>query len=379
MRLGTQCIHAGSQTQSAGGALNTPILTSTAYEYLDAEDPPYQRYFNTLNQRAVVEKLCALEHGEDGLVFASGMAAISTVLLSFVSAGDHVVLQQDLYGGTHAFVAQELTRLGVEASFVPTDPAALRAAITPRTRLIYVETPTNPLLKIIDLQAVGALGREAGVVTAVDNTFASPVNQTPLALGLDISLHSGTKYLGGHTDLQCGAIVASARLVERMRQTASNFGGSLNAESCYLLERSLKTLHLRVERQTANAGALAEFLQAHPRVRVVNYPGLSTHPDHTIARRQMHGFGAMLSFELAPEAGDPVAFQRRLQLIPSALSLGGLETKICSPAATSHAKMDPAARECAGISDSLLRLSVGAEDVEDLKADLGQALAGGSC
>lgn len=374
MRMGTQCIHAGKLTESAGGSLNTPILTSTAYEYLDTEEPPYQRYFNTLNQRAVVEKLCALEHGEEGLVFASGMAAISTVLLSFLQAGDHVVLQEDLYGGTHAFVKCELTRLGVQASFVATDPEAIRAALTPQTRLIYVETPTNPLLKIIDLQAVGALGRQTGIVTVVDNTFASPVNQTPLDLGLDISLHSGTKYLGGHTDLQCGALVTRRALIGRLRETACNLGGSLNAESCYLLERSLKTLHLRVERQTANAARLAEFLQAHPRVSVVNYPGLSSHPHHDLARRQMHGFGAMLSFELTPEAGDPVAFQRQLQLIHPALSLGGLETKICSPAATSHAKMDCETRASVGISDSLLRLSVGAEAVEDLEADLNQAL-----
>jgi cystathionine beta-lyase len=232
-------------------------------------------------------------------------------------------------------------------------------AIRPETRLLFIESPTNPLLSVIDIRHVAEIGKARGIRTAIDNTFATPINQNPLALGIDIVLHSGTKYLGGHSDLCCGAALASRDLCER---------------TCHLLERSLKTLSLRVERQTENAQQIAEHLRQHQRIQRVYYPGLAAHPGQAIARSQMKGFGAMLSFELQPGFLDCTAFQKKLQLIKPALSLGGVESTICAPATTSHQKMSPAERERIGVSDSLLRLSVGIEHVADLIADLDQAL-----
>lgn len=376
MKPETMCVHAGSKLDPQTQGANTPVFTSTAYGYLDCDSPLYQRYFNTPNQRAVVEKLCALEGAADGLVCASGMAAISTALLAFLRAGDEVIFQDNLYGGTHAFAVQELPRLGIAARFAPTDAAAVCEAVTDRTRVIYLETPTNPLLRMIDLQAVAAFARERGVVTIADNTFASPINQQPLALGLDVVVHSGTKYLGGHSDLQCGAVLTREGLSEQVLTSATHLGGSLNAEPCYWLERSLKTLSLRVERQTANAARIAEYLSGHPRVSATHYPGLPGHPGHEIARAQMRGYGAMLSFELADASVCADDFMRRLHLIQPAISLGGVESTICSPAATSHAKVAPEARRAMGISDQLLRLSAGIENVDDLVEELEEALGG---
>lgn len=374
MKPETMCVHAGSRLDPETQGANTPVFTSTAYGYLDCEAPLYQRYFNTPNQRAVVEKLCALEGAEDGLVCASGMAAISTALLGLVRTGDHVVLQDDLYGGTHAFAVHEFPRLGIEFTFAETDPDAIAAAVKDNTRVIYLETPTNPLLRVIDLQAVATVARERGVVTIADNTFASPINQQPLRLGVDVVVHSGTKYLGGHSDLQCGAVLARRDLMEPILTSATHLGGSLNAEPCYWLERSLKTLSLRVERQTQNAARIAEFLAAHPLVGKTYYPGLPSHPGHEIAKSQMRGFGAMLSFELGDPAASADEFMRRLRLIQPAISLGGVESTICSPAATSHQKMDCEARRRLGISDQLLRFSAGIENADDLIEELRQAL-----
>ena len=375
MHKETQCVHSGGLQDAATGGINSPVYTSTAAEYLGRAEVPYQRYFNTPNQAAVVRKVAALEGAEDGVLFGSGMAAISTTLLALLRAGDHAVLQAELYGGTHAFVAELFQRLGIAFSFVDMTPEAIAAALTPQTRVIFLESPTNPLLHLMDLRRVAALARERGVLTVIDNTFATPINQNPLALGMEVVLHSGTKYLGGHSDIQCGIAVTSAVLAGQIRHTACHLGGSLNAATCQLLERSLKTLHLRVERQTANAGRLAAWLAAHPAVARVYYPGLPTHPGHDIARAQMHGFGAMLAFELQPEAGAPAAFQQRLELIRPAVSLGGVETTICAPALTSHIKLPRAERERLGITDALLRLSTGIENADDLIADLAQALA----
>ncbi len=367
MRKETQCVHAGHAPDAATGGLNTPIYPSTAAEYLDRDHVPYQRYFNTANQTAVVRKLAALEGAADGVLFSSGMAAISTTLLALLRAGDHAVLQEELYGGTHAFVAELFQRTGIQHQFVPMQPAAIAAAITPQTKVIFLESPTNPLLHVIDLRAVAEIARPRGIITVIDNTFASPINQNPIALGIDIVVHSGTKYLGGHSDIQCGGALTTTALAKQIRHHACHLGGNLNALMCYLLERSLKTLHLRVERQTQNAGQLAAFLTQHPAVNCVYYPG------GDIARAQMRGFGAMLSFEL--NSGNAEDFQRRLKLIRPAVSLGGVETTICSPARTSHIKMPRAERERVGITDGLLRLSVGIEHIDDLAADLNHALA----
>ncbi|MBM3880696.1 MAG: PLP-dependent transferase [Verrucomicrobia bacterium] len=372
--LDTQCVHAGGLPDTASGGINSPIYTSTAAGYLDRDRVPYQRYFNTPNQAAVVQKVCGLEGAEDGVLFGSGMAAISTVLLTLLRAGDHAVLQEELYGGTHAFVAELFERLGIGFDFVALTPAACARALTPKTKALFLESPTNPLLHVMDLRGVAEVARARGVTTVIDNTFATPILQQPIALGIDVVIHSGTKYLGGHSDLQCGIAVAHAALAAQIRHQACHLGGSLNAPSCYLLERSLKTLHLRVERQTANALCIAQFLAEHPAVARVYYPGLTTHPGHDLARAQMRGFGAMLAFDLRPGRTSADTVQRRLRLIRPAASLGGVETTICAPARTSHVKLSGSDRERLGISEALLRLSVGIEHHADLTADLAEAL-----
>lgn len=375
MKKETKCIHSGTYIDPNTGGVNTPVFTSSAYKYIDSGPHTYPRYFNLPNQKAVIDKLCALEGAEDGLLFSSGMAAITTTVFSLIQQGDHVVLQDGLYGGTHEFITQQLKQFGIDYSFVPAKVDNIAQVITEKTKLIYIESPTNPLLNITDLVKVAELGKQKNIVTVIDNTFASPINQNPLLLGLDIVIHSGTKYLGGHSDICCGVALSSKDLIQKTRVTAQRFGGSLNAATCALLERSLKTLALRVERQTENAGKLALHLESNPMVRLVLYPGLSQHPENDIAKRQMQGFGAILSFELANEAASSSGFMQQLKLITPALSLGGVETTICCPALTSHLKMLAEERKRIGISDGLLRLSVGIEHTDDLIADIGQALS----
>ena len=374
MKRETQCIHSGGYRDPITRGLNTPIFTSSSYEYLDREDCPYPRYFNTPNQEAVVRKMCALEEGEDGVLFSSGMAAMSTAILAFAGAGDHVVLMDELYGGTHAIATNEFNRLKIDYTFAPTEAEAIVQASTDRTRVIVIESPTNPLLGLVDIRRVAALARERGITTIIDNTFATPINQNPLTMGVDVVVHSGTKYLGGHSDLCCGVVVTSAEKAARVRDLARNLGGSLDANSAYLLERSLKTLSLRVGRQSENAQRLAEFLERQAGVTRVFYPGLKTAPGHSLARAQMQAFGGMLSFELDEKKIASSQFLRRLRLIKPAVSLGGVESTICAPAVTSHAKISAAERKRIGISDSLFRLSVGIEHPEDLTEDLARAL-----
>jgi cystathionine beta-lyase len=318
--------------------------------------------------------LCALENAEDGLVFSSGMAAISTVLFSFLNNGDHIVLQRDIYGGTHHFATAEFDRFGIEYSFASGTIKEIEGAIRDNTRVIYIETPSNPLLVITDIEAVVQLARSNNILTVIDNTFATPINQNPLDFGLDIVTHSGTKYLGGHSDICCGAALASKELIARIKPSAANFGGSLNAMTCYLIERSLKTLGIRVEKQNINALLIARHLQTKSLIRKVYYPGLEGHPGFDIARKQMKNFGGMMSFELDADKIDPHQFLKNLKMITPALSLGGVETIICAPVTTSHQKMTDAQRAELGITDSLLRLSVGIEDPDDIRADIDQAL-----
>lgn len=374
MKKDTVCVHSGTMVDPVTRGLNSPIYTSSSFQYIDAAENVYPRYFNTPNQTAVVNKLCALEGAEDGLLFSSGMAAITTVLFSFLDSGDHAVLQRDIYGGTHHFITAEFERFGIEFSFVSNRSEAISASFRSNTKLVYIETPSNPLLTITDIKAVAGAARGSQVISVIDNTFASPVNQNPLALGIDVVVHSGTKYLGGHSDLCCGAVLSSNELMNRIRSSAANFGGSMNAWTCALLERSLKTLAIRVQKQTRNAGQLARYLQTRPEITNVYYPGLENHPDHALAKEQMTEFGAMLAFELDESQIDLRQFLKRLDLIIPALSLGGVETIICAPKDTSHAKVSAAERAQMGISDSLLRLSVGIEDAEDLIADLSKAL-----
>ncbi|MEQ9443750.1 MAG: PLP-dependent aspartate aminotransferase family protein [Cyclobacteriaceae bacterium] len=377
VRKSTVCVHSGSETLNPAQGLTTPVYPSSAFGYLDIPENIYPRYYNTPNQETVIRKLCALEQGEAGLLFASGMAAITTTLLALLQSGDHVILQRNLYGGTFHFVTTELKRMSITYTLVDEpDTDSLEAALQPATRLIYIETPSNPLLKLTDIQAVAGFARERKLVSMIDNTFASPINQNPLTLGIDIVAHSGTKYLGGHSDLCFGAIITSQALRDRIYGTAVNLGGSINAATCALIERSLKTLSLRVHQQNKNAQAIAEFLQQHPGVNKVHYPGLPDHPGHAIAKQQMQSFGGMLSFEPAVVGGDEAEqLIRQLKFFTPALSLGGVESLICAPARTSHIKLPAEERQRVGVRDELLRISAGIEDTEDLLEDLKQALA----
>ncbi len=376
MKKDTQCVHSGTVVDQEKGGVNSPIYTSSAFQYIDRDEMAYPRYFNTPNQKAVVEKVCALEGAEAGLLFSSGMAALTTAIFAMVNPGDHVVMLDELYGGSHHFATSDLQRLGVETTFVATNAEAVGAAIRENTSLIVIESPTNPLLGLVDIAAIAQMARSRSVTTLIDNTFATPILQNPLALGIDLVMHSGTKYLGGHSDICCGMVLGARTLVKKILHVARNLGGSLNASTCYLLERSLKTLALRVERQSQNANRLATFLENHAGVTKVNYPGLTSHPDHILAAKQMNAFGGMLSFEMNVSRIQTRDMLNRLKLISAAVSLGGVETTICSPAETSHFKISAAERERIGIKDSLLRLSVGIEDPEDLMADLNQALGG---
>jgi cystathionine beta-lyase/cystathionine gamma-synthase len=374
MKKNTQCVHSGTRPDPRTRGINTPIFTSSSYAYLDMPENVYPRYFNTPNQKAVIDKLCALENAEDGLIFSSGMAAISTVIFSLLRSGDHLVLQRDIYGGTHHFATAEFDRFSLEYSFSTNPAAEIEKAIRPNTRLIYIETPSNPLLLITDIAAVAQIAKSRNILTVIDNTFATPINQNPLELGIDIVIHSGTKYIGGHSDICCGVAVASKALISRIKKSAANFGGSLNAITCYLIERSLKTLGLRIAKHNSNALTIARQLQKNPLIQKVYYPGLENHPGFAIAAQQMSGFGGMLSFELDGQKVNPNGFLKKLKLIKPALSLGGVETIICAPVTTSHEKMSSRERAELGITDSLLRLSVGIEDADDIIADIEQAL-----
>jgi len=367
----TQSVHVGSVGDPLYGGLVNPIYTSSAYNY-DTE-VLYPRYFNTPNQKAVVEKIAALENAEDGLLFSSGMAAIMTSLFAMVKQGDHILFQDDLYGGTHHAALNELKRYGINHSMVNVfDLQKFEDAIQPNTKLIYIETPSNPLLKITDIKGVARIAKKHKIITIIDNTFASPVNQNPIDLGIDIVTHSGTKYIGGHSDLCCGVALASKKIIEKIRASSMHFGGSLDAQSAYLVERSLKTIVLRVQQQNKNAMALAKYLEAESKVGAVYYPGLKSNRGYAIAKKQMPGgFGGMLSFEIK---GDPEKFLKKLKIIRKAISLGGVESTIAQPMKTSHAKLTAAERKAVGISDKLLRFSVGIEDVNDLINDIRQAL-----
>ena len=373
MEKDTRCVHSGTRKDPNTRGLNTPVYTSSSFEYLDTPENVYPRYFNIPNQKAVVQKLCELEHAEDGLLFSSGMAAISTAMLAFLNSGDHVVLQKDIYGGTHHFVTADYERFGIEYTFVSNRTEEIEQAVQKNTKVIYIETPSNPLLLITDIAATAQIATAGNALSIIDNTFATPINQNPLDLGIDIVAHSGTKYLGGHSDLCCGAVLTRKELAGKISATAANLGGSLNALTCYLLERSLKTLSVRVKKQNQNARRIVEYLQNDSRISKVYYPGLESHPGYETAKKQMDGFGGMLAFEL--DGREPERFLKNLKVITPALSLGGVETIICSPATTSHEKITAAERAELGISDNLLRLSVGIEDAGDLIADIDDALA----
>lgn len=370
----TICTHVGEVKDTQFKGAISPIYMSTSYAFEDVETKRYPRYFNTPNQEALCKKLAALEKGESSLIFASGMAAISTTLFAFLHKGDHIVLQRELYGGTINLVNEEFDKYGIEYSYVDSQNAkGFEQKIKSNTKVIYIETPSNPLLTIIDIKAIAEVAKKKGIITMIDNTFASPVNQNPIPLGIDIVLHSATKYLGGHSDILAGAVISSEKNVETIFNLAKNMGGSLSDFTVWMLERSIKTLGLRVKQQNKNAIKIAKWLEKHQDISKVYYPGLSSHPDHEIAKKQMKGFGGMLSFELQ-ESLDASRFQKELKLIKSSMSLAGVESTMLSPALTSHALLTQEERKKQGIEDGLLRFSLGIEEKEDLMNDIEQAL-----
>ena len=372
--INTLCTHYGELEDPLYKGAVSPLYMSTSYAFEDVEVKRYPRYFNTPNQVALAKKIAALEHCEAALIFGSGMAAVSTAMLAFLSAGDHVVLQKTLYGGTYNFVVEELERFGIAYTFTKgLAPNDFEAALQDNTKVIYIETPSNPLLTITDLKAVGILAKKAGIVSMIDNTFASPVNQNPADFGIDVIIHSATKYMGGHSDICAGAVVASQAHIDQVFRLAKNFGGSLSDYTVWLLERSIKTMGIRVKAQNENAMKMATYLEEHPEVSKVYYPGLKSHPDHALAAAQMSGFGGMLSFELK-EGLDASAFQKALQLIKPSMSLAGIESTLLSPTLTSHALLSPEERKYQGIADGLIRFSVGIEEVAALQSDIDQAI-----
>ena len=369
----TACVHAGHERGPAEQGLNTPIVTSTAFDYSRDDQVRYPRYMNTPNHRVVANRIAALEGAEAAFVTASGMGAVSAVFLGLMKPGDHAILLDGLYGGTTDLVEGLLKPYGFEFSTWDGDPVSLPSLVRKNTRLAWVESPTNPLLRVIDLEATADVLRQRGIVSVVDNTFATPILQQPIKLGFDLVMHSATKYFSGHSDLLSGAVAGTDELIAKIRPQAVRLGSSLNGQDLYLLERSIKTLALRIERQSKNAATVAEWLESRENIARVFYPGLASDDGHGIASRQMSAFGGMLGFHLA-NAVSPDRFLDRLQLISPAVSLAGVESTICQPSRTSHAKLTEDAREALGIDDRLMRFSVGIERVEDLIADLEHAI-----
>jgi cystathionine gamma-synthase/cystathionine gamma-lyase/cystathionine beta-lyase len=378
VRLDTLAVHGGERRPGPEGSVVFPIYQGTVFSVEPGtgyHDIRYIRLNSTPSQVYLHDKLAALEGAEAALATASGMAALTTVLHTVLKAGDHLLASDCLYGGTHDFLTQHAENLGWTYTFVdPQRPESWAAARTPSTKVFLVETIANPLVRVAKLRDVVAFARREGLTTVVDNTFASPVNFRPLSIGFDVVFESATKYLNGHNDLVAGAVAGSAELIERVRHTANLYGGSLDPHAGFLLARGLKTLAVRVRAQNHNALALAEFLAGHPKIAEVNYPGLASHPDHGHAAQLLSGFGGMLSLRPAGGLDAAEALIEALRIPSVAPSLGGVESLITRPAATSHAGMSAEDRERIGVTDELIRISTGIEDVADLIADFEQAL-----
>ncbi len=374
----TKLIHAGEPQPRILGAVSIPVFQSAMFEYKGAEsyhDIKYIRLNNTPNHTALSAKLAALENAEDAIVTASGMAAISTALLAVLSQGDHFLAQECLYGGTFDFVAKDLPSLGISFDFIDGDrPESWEAKLKPNTKAIYVETMANPLLDVPDLKAAAEFAKANGLVSLIDNTFASPINFRPAEWGYDLSLHSCTKYLNGHSDIVAGAVIGRADLVEQVTHKLNHLGGTLDPHTCFLLHRGVKTLALRMKQHNHSALEIAKYLESHPAVAKVNYPGLPGHPAHARAAEILDGFSGMLSFEMKGGVEAAERFFERAQLPVVAPSLGGIETLLTRPATTSHSGLSPAEREEMGISEGLVRVSVGIENTADLIEDFRQAL-----
>lgn len=382
--ISTTAVHAGELPPTQGEVV-TPIYQTSTF-YFPTQDPStwegkvpdgsyiYTRWGNP-TIRAAEDKLAALEGAERGLLFSSGMAAITSTILSSVGKGDHLVSVEDIYGGTFSFIRSELPRLGVEVTFVDsTVPGALAKAIRPNTKLIFLESPTNPLLKLVDIRAAAKIAKEHGIKSMIDSTFATPINQRPIDMGIDLVAHSCTKYLNGHSDLIAGVVLGREAEIESISKKRILYGGSMDPLGAFLLFRGLKTLAVRMERHNRNGMEVAQFLESHPKVERVHYPGLASHPQHGLAKEQMSGFGGMVSFEVRGGRKAAEKALRSFEVIKMATSLGGVDSLASMPLNSSHSSLTPQERQRLGIKDQLIRLSLGIEDAEDLRQDLERAL-----
>jgi cystathionine beta-lyase/cystathionine gamma-synthase len=382
-RAETEAVRGGIDLRKKNGPVSTPIYQTSTFEVTDMEeqvratstDRFYTRYGNPTH--TVVENAIAeLEGADAALLFASGMSAITTAILSLVKSGDHIVAQRDIYGGATKFLTQWLPKFGVEVTLVDTtDYQQHEAALRPNTRLLHLESPTNPTLRVVDLKRVAALAQKHGIVTLVDSTFSTPINCRPAEHGIDLVMHSGTKYFGGHADIICGIIAGRLDLVRTIHATRTTLGCNMDPHAAWLLMRGIKTLAVRVHRQNDNALRVAQFLKSHARVRSVNYPFLEGHPQRALAMEQMQGGGGVLSFEIDGTGEDACRFAEALELFTLAPSLGGVESLVTIPVLTSHVMIRSEEREKMGVTKQLIRLSVGIEHVDDLIADLERAFA----
>jgi cystathionine beta-lyase/cystathionine gamma-synthase len=384
-RDSTDSVHGTEQNDPGTGSVITPIYQTVTFGFKTAKavgravsgesgEFVYTRWDNPTTS-VLEKKLAGLEGGEAAAFFSSGMAAISSAVLSNVRSGDHVLATSDLYGETYRLIHDLLPSFGVRTSLVETeDIDALREGVTDRTKLVYIETPTNPTLKLVDIRKAAKIAHAAGALLLVDGTFAPPVCQKPIALGADVVLHSATKYLSGHSDVVAGAAVSSRDRILRIKRTRNTLGGTLDPHAAFLVLRGIKTLALRMDRHSGSALALAKFLASHERVSKVNYPGLREHPQHGLARRQMKGYGGMLSFEVKGSMRDAARVTERLKVSTLGASLGAVETLVVQPATMTHTQLSRADRKRIGIPDTLIRVSVGIEDAEDLIEDFDQAL-----
>ena len=378
MNFGTKAIHAGVHPDPTTGAIMTPIYQTSTYVQESPGKHKGYEYARTQNptRDALQANLAALENGKHGICYASGLAATDAILKLF-KPGDEIISTNDLYGGTYRIMVRVFQEFGLKFNFISLDnPDNLRAAITPNTKMIWVETPTNPLLRLIDIEAVSAIGKEAGALVVVDNTFASPYLQNPLDQGADVVLHSVTKYLGGHSDTVMGAIILNDdELAQRLAFIQNACGAVPGPQDCFLVLRGIKTLHIRMQRHCENAMKIARYLAQHPKISQVNYPGLETHPQHELAKRQMRDFGGMVSFTLHGDSlPEAIKVMESFEVFSLAESLGGVESLCTHPASMTHASIPKAEREKNGLKDTLIRLSVGIEDIDDLIADLKQAI-----
>ncbi len=381
-RQETKAVHGRADLSKKNGPLATPIYQTSTFEVTDNDqqlrathtDMFYTRYGNPTNTVAEAA-IAELESADAALLFASGMAAITTSILALVKTGDHIVAQRDIYGGTTKFLSQWLPKLGIETTFVDTVEYEQHArAIRPNTKLLYLESPTNPTLKVVDLRKVSALAKQHNLISMIDSTFATPINQRPVEFGIDLVMHSGTKYLGGHSDLISGIIAGRRDLIQTIHESRTTLGSCMDPHAAFLLLRGTKTLAVRVQRQNENALRVAEFLAGHRRVRRVYYPFVERHPQRTLAMEQMSGGGGVLSFEVDGSGDDARRLAEALHLFTLAPSLGGVDSLVSIPVLTSHAMISPEQRQKMGITEQLIRLSVGIENADDLISDLEQAL-----